>query len=711
MPTRAPGNVLPADLRIPVRLYKNRGMGLYSSIPWLFLFLLVPTLLRAQGEPADTTVNTLEEVIVVAPGGALTSGTRVVRVSAEDVRRGAHSFGEADMVASVKSLAGVSTLGSYSSGFSVEGASPAQNLHYINSAPVIFPYRFGGVFSTFNTYHFGSSTFKRAQDLAETPHLGGSLNFMPQRPRRRIEGAVNVGMTATSLSIATSFAERAYLRASGRISYLNQLYPFLLKSDHDAIGYSFADFNLTAGTRICSGDLQVNLFYNTDGLDYKNQLSTTSTKLNWANALAAAHYVLSADYTFTSDIYISGFTNKLILDSPQSLLQGPARLTTIGARFSAADSNIDKCLRFKYMADVEYYHANPQRASLEVTDGNDAVFSDFSSPRRPENMIAGGAGAEAQWDLAPQRLGLVLTAVAGFARSEIEGKRYSAPYLSPGARLMFGFSKNKIEGEVSYRNQYLHCVGFSELGLSSNFWIVANERTPMQHSLNTSVSWDTESLPFGFTAQTRIYYAQVYIQAEYRGMVLEIAQSDYDPLCRLIVAGGYNTGGSVTLSRESDEFSCSVSYSFGTGRRHLKGSRDTWRSLNSEGHSVKARAQWQHGSHWVLASSLNLASGRVITPVNAIYAIANHIVMDYGERNSARLPAQFSLNLSATYRFETTKRLPLRHAVNLSIINLTAHKNVETQYFILDSDRGTYTLKRLYSMYNFLPSVSYSIEF
>lgn len=85
--------------------------------------------------------------------------------------------------------------------------------------------------------------------------------------------------------------------------------------------------------------------------------------------------------------------------------------------------------------------------------------------------------------------------------------------------------------------------------------------------------------------------------------------------------------------------------------------------------------------------------------------------MEYGERNSARLPLYHRLDLGATYSFSTGHTVRLRHLLNLSLINAYAHKNVEMQYFILNSENGDYSLKRIYSLYNLIPSVSYTLEF
>ncbi|MCM1450729.1 MAG: hypothetical protein NC102_00510 [Clostridium sp.] len=668
---------------------------------------MAPIIAQAQTESRDTTA--LKEIIVSGPGEKLPANSRITRISAAAAGKLTHSVGEADLANSVKGLAGVYASSDYSSGFSIEGASPSQNIHYINSAPIIFPYRFGGVFSTFNTYHFSGVTFRRRPEVYETPHLGGSLNFTPSRPTKKLEGAINAGMTAASASIASAMPNGLYIRGSGRISYLNQLYGSLLKTDKNAIEYSFADLNLTAGANVAGGDLQLNVFHNFDRLDYADRNYSNDTKMEWRNTLAALHYTIHRNYSYASDLYYSDFSNTLTLDNPQSALKAPSSLKTIGAHFTA--SSHGSTLRVKYTANAELYLANPQRAALNVTSDKAGEFSDFSSPLRRETLFSIGAGTEATWNTASDKLELTAAASAGFARSRIEGRAYNAPHFSPSLRALWKAGKNSLEAEIALRSQYLHRVGLSELGLASDFWIVANRRAPLERSLSASLCWEGDFLPWGLHSQVKAYHSWIYNEPEYRGVVLEIIQSDYDPLSRLIICDGYNAGASVALSREIGQIMGTLSYSYGTGRRHLRHEKNSWRALNSEGHSLKGQIMWQRGEHWVFGSTMNLSSGRVYTPVKSLYAIGGNIALDYGKRNSSRLPMRFSLNLSATYQFNSGRNESLRHSINLSIINATNHKNTEMQYFILDSEKGAYSLKKLYSMYNFLPSISYSIEF
>ena len=100
-----------------------------------------------------------------------------------------------------------------------------------------------------------------------------------------------------------------------------------------------------------------------------------------------------------------------------------------------------------------------------------------------------------------------------------------------------------------------------------------------------------------------------------------------------------------------------------------------------------------------------------MTPVTAVYFIADRLMMEYGERNSARLPAYHRLDVGASYRFHSGGRLPLDHEVSLSVLNAYGHRNVEMQTMRIDAMSGRYERRSVGSLFRWLPSLSYTVRF
>ena len=129
------------------------------------------------------------------------------------------------------------------------------------------------------------------------------------------------------------------------------------------------------------------------------------------------------------------------------------------------------------------------------------------------------------------------------------------------------------------------------------------------------------------------------------------------------------------------------------------------------GHQLKVDAEYAFNSHWALSAAFTFASGRVYTPTKYLYVIANRIITEFAATNSGRLPDYHRLDIGASYRFKTGGKLPMTHMVNVSIINAYGHKNIESQYFSVNTETMRYELGQTWSLYRFLPSISYSIDF
>ena len=98
--------------------------------------------------------------------------------------------------------------------------------------------------------------------------------------------------------------------------------------------------------------------------------------------------------------------------------------------------------------------------------------------------------------------------------------------------------------------------------------------------------------------------------------------------------------------------------------------------------------------------------------MECIYIVGERIVTQYGRRNSARFPLYHRLDMGVSYTFRTGgHRLPLEHSVNLSVLNIYAHSNVELQSWNVNMVTGRYYLRQVSSLYRAMPSLSYTIKF
>lgn len=681
-----------------------------------FISIILTFSLKAQ-ERSDTVGDYLP-VLEVSPAGRSAiqyEEDGSINVKSGDIMRLLRSLGESDFLNQMKQLSHVVTTSDYSSGLSVDGSEGSQSQYLIGGAPVIFPYRVGGVFSTFNTPHFSSMRFSRASSSILPDRLGASFVFIPaHRYAPGVEGTANIGMTSSSISFRAGISNYVALNVSGRISYVDQLYGKLLKNSHSYLRYWFYDLNVDLALRLSEGDhLKFSFFHSKDKLGCDDKNYSLDTYINWKNLLFNISYSHVGKVNVETNIFSSRFRNILTLSLPQFHIWDPSSFVNNGFSCHAGQYFKNGHIS-EWTAGLRgsYDQVSPQWALLEMSDG--IGMEDRSSASIDQKLLSLSMYGQLGLWLISEKLKIMGEASVGLFSSETQSEPdvYKRIITTEDVKFLLFLHDGLVTLSSGLSQQPIHQVGFSELGLASNFWIGACDLAPVQRAFSVRGTFRYKLPWWNITFETSAYWKKLWNQAEYQGTVLEAIDLDYNPFTHLIISDGFNYGFSLGVSRQFGNLTGDVGYSFGDGWRHTAKRPDiVWHSLYSEGNVARFNVVWHEGRHWSLSATWRIASGRRYTPVNALYAIGGNIAMEYGERNSARLPSYQRLDLGATYFFNTGKKSKIHHSLNLSVLNAYGYKNVEMQYFRLNSKDGKYSLKRIYSLYRFLPSISYSIEF
>lgn len=695
--------------------YFQKAVSRYAAF-WFYLLLLVPLIAFADEQQEDTIYNILPDIEVRQSGRSPIRKTDdgKVTIKTKDILLLSRTFGEADLIDRIRTLPLAESNGDYGSGISVNGTDPGQAQYLIDGAPVIFPYRFGGIFSTFNASHFSSMNFSRISTSDLPPRLGAAFLLSPAlRFESGVEGSCSAGMTASSLSLRAGVSDRFALSISGRISYIDRLYGNWLSDSEMGIRYNFHDLNADAQFKVSQSDIfSLTLLQSADNLTYDDSKYALDTSIRWNNSLYSFGFRHEGETKFRFNLHHSRFADRLALAMPQMLIEAPASLSTSGADFCVGKSMLSGNL-FKWDCGIKIVHDHtiPQWARLEMSDTGSAAIR--ASDSYPQNMLTAIAYFRTGWWILDRRIRLnAETGVGWFSSKTKRHPDYSSLIFTPSISITGNLKGGTYSLYAAYLNQPLHRVGFSELGLATDFWIGAYENAPVQRSFALSGNV-TRRLPWwNLDVEAGAFWNCVSNQVEYQGQVIETIDTEYSPFSHLIVSDGYNYGVFASLARSFGQLTGDLNLSYSSGRRHdCVKKEDSWSSLYAQGFVMKASALWNDGNHWTFSASFRLASGRRYTPVESMYMIGENIAMEYGERNSARLPLYNRLDIGATYYFSSGSKFKFRNIINLSVFNVYGQKNVEMQYFILNSLNGDYHLKRLYSMYRFLPSLSYTIEF
>lgn len=614
-------------------------------------------------------------------------------------------MGEADVVNAIKRLPGIETKSDYGSGLVVDGAEPSQTLYSISSAPVFFPYRFGGLFSTFNSEHFKSAEFERGIHDASIPsRLGGWIDFRPASIiPKEVRASANVGMLSSNVAVSAPISKWFAIAAAGRISYVDEIYSKLLNTGDHALGYRFADLNLSSVWRPDSKDcISINIFHSKDHLEYDDTNYALDIAMRWRNSLASAEWSRQGDaFSMRHRAYFSSFSNRLSLSLPQMELRAPASIWTAGVAGDATPDMADSPVHLKCGYEFSFFRITPQSAEFSGVAANSSPIIYRFTP------FEARLHASASWEMT-RNAALDFGLTASFYRN---GNLRKTLFADPRLTLRLSISSySSLALHLGTYHQYLHQVGFSEIGLSSDFWIPASSTVPLQRQISLAAEYRHFLPGPDITATASIYARHVAGQTEYEGQILQLADQNYNVMDHIITSRGYNAGANISLRKEAGAATFSLSAAYGFARRKYTDDSLWLRGRTDPGFSASASATWRISSHWNIDGNFIFSEGRPYTPAKAIYVIAGNVITDYGKQNSSRFPPYHRLDISASYSFSfKAGHTRFRNYVNLSLINAYGHKNVEIQTFVFDTDTGGYKLRRISSLYRFMPSLSYTI--
>lgn len=665
--------------------------------------------LASTEDPDSIAHQNLDEIVIEAQrksASALDSeGT--LHFSTEAISTRARVLGEPDILNTVRQSAGVKQVSDYGAGMTVNGYQFSQTAITLDGAPVLFPYRFGGLFSTFNTPHFSEATFTTTgHDIAFGSRLGGSVDVHGhKRHPGRLTGSVNIGLLGSAATLRIPVSGKFSVAMSARVSYLNLFYRPWLKIDGGQLLYDFQDYNVSALWTPGSSDVvSVQLMHSSDCLKLDDPHYGTDTSMKWHNSLASVSWNHTGRIETETSLFYSLFSNKMLIGLSNMDFKVPSSLGDLGIRTSLTPAVLKQSrVSPRFGASIDYFTNHPQTTAMSIASG----------PKRRSPEASATMTSARLWEAADCRLGSGLTLTPGLS---VTCYHHSGGYTTvyPDGRLTL--TSESIAGtfrlQAGTYSQYLHQTGFSDIGIASDFWFGAEKDCPVQRALTFSLSWQRPVLDDRFTLHAEVSYSMLKNQAEYDGMIYDIIDDCYDFMDHILVTQGHNWNVNLEIRKDFGDITGSLFYSYSGTSRHLPSEPEkTWRSTVDQGNAAGISADWKISSHWLVNASFRYADGRVFTPARSLYIVAGTLMTEYGERNSARFPSYQRLDLSATYSCRSGRGGRLRHYVNISLLNAYGHKNVEMQYYKVDPETLSVYLRRNYSMFRFLPSLSYTLEF
>jgi hypothetical protein len=212
-----------------------------------------------------------------------------------------------------------------------------------------------------------------------------------------------------------------------------------------------------------------------------------------------------------------------------------------------------------------------------------------------------------------------------------------------------------------------------------------------------------------------VYYKNMPSIVEY----LDGAQLVLNPALEtdLVMGSGYAFGSELLIRKNSGKLNGWISYTFSRSLRQVE--TEFGEAVNQgeyfpanwdQPHDLSIVTSWHPVRRISFNATFNYRTGRPITLPSGVYDIGGNIVIDYQERNQARIPDYHRLDLGMTYYFYQKKNSDYKSSLSISFYNVYARRNAFSWFFQPTPELGIPKSYRLAVIGTVIPSVTYNFS-
>lgn len=653
----------------------------------------------------------------------------IERINAEVVERVPSLFGEVDLLKVVQMLPGVQAASEGSSGFSVRGGSPDQNMIQFDKAALYNASHMLGFFSVFNNDAVGGlSLYKGDIPANYGGRLSSLLDVEPQdgSPEFQVDGGIGIIASRLAVQGRIGTDNLTYL-VSGRRTYADLFLPLSSNEIVKNAKINFYDLNGRLHWRMNENNtLNVTLYNGRDrfaagemGMNFGNAAGSLSWRHSFSDHLFLKVYGTFTDYSYN----FKGTTNRISLSWDSSIQDAGFR-----ADLSFVPNRLHK-FDFGYTSNYQWFKPGTAVGSAELASGP-SIHQDISmSPRQGfVNVLYFSNEHKILKEIVQLRYGLRLTrfdAVGPTTLYEVDqdyhlineqgvsvpsGQFYHHQY---GWEPRVGLSvlvNPMVSIKASYARtlQYVHLLSFSAAGSPLEIWVPTTPTIKPQSSQQFSLGVFANVFEKKFECSIEGFY-------KYLDNVLDFKEHPnlllYDKIeTELRFGTGRSYGLEFLVRKNEGKLSGWISYTYSRSFRTIDGVNNgqPYNAPSDRPHNVNLVGFYDFNKRWSVSLNWVYATGQPLTLAEGRYWFYNELVPVYTARNSYRMPDYHRMDASVTVKLgKLNKRW--KNELNVSVYNLYARKNPWAINYRL-RPTGEQYLEMTY-LFSVVPSITWNFSF
>lgn len=692
----------------------------------------------------------LQEVTIEADGedrnvAMVSAGVNKLRVT--EIESLPAFLGEVDVINSLQTLPGVSSVGEGASGFNVRGGRTDQNLILQDGAILFNANHVLGFFSSFNPDATETFTLYKGNMPAQ---FGGRVSSvldvrMKEGNGERIKVRGGLGMVASRLSVEGPLNKgKTRILAAGRISYSDWVLEQSNNLDVRNSKARFHDVNLKLTQRINNSNKLTLSYYKSGdyfkfaddfGFEWTTDLINFNWRANISERFASSTRVVWGDYR--SQLFDPSGVDAAKVDNGMQYAQANQTFfytlneknnLTFGGEWVGYDAHPEISTPIGEESGILPERVEKEQANefgLFINDNID-ITSNLALSLGLRYSFFQNVGPYNVYQYAPGQ-GMTVDNIIdtiSYKKGDVI-KTYGGFEPRIGLRLKLN-ETTSIKASVNRTRQYIHTLSNSTAATPTDILQLSNSYIAALISDNLSFGYFRNFKDNMWETSVEVYYRDMQNLLDYKDFV-DLLLNDH--LETDVLAGdGRAYGLELYVKKTKGTLTGWVAYTLSRTEVRIKGESDA--TTINNGNWYPTNFDRTHNLSWVStvklrgSSSFNwnvtYSTGRPVNAIVSNYRIGATSIPHFSNRNEFRIPDYFRLDLSFTFGRDILKEeirqkregQRYKGTLTLGIYNVLGRKNAYSVFFKRPDNFGNIPVPhRLTVLGSAFPTLTYNFQF
>ncbi len=641
-------------------------------------------------------------------------------------------FGEVDIIKAIQLLPGVQSTSEGSSGFSVRGGSPDQNLILFEDATVYNASHLMGFFSIFNNDAVQNVTlYKGDIPTIYGGRLSSLLDVSSRSGNNEFGGAAGIGLIASRLMLEGPIVKNnASFLIAARRTYADI---FLgLSSNEDLYDVSLFFYDLNAQIQ---GKINAKNYLSFTGYLGRDKYGGNDTGMDFGNKT----FSLRWKHLFSEKLFMhlepigSHYNYKMTANSPSIKGEWESGIVEYGLRDDFTYIP-DKLSTFKFGYNSTFQQFRPGNAVGTIEGKSTPYRIDIAKQKAWENAlyfhhqhtffhkwtIKYGLRYTRFDNIGPTTNYIIDNNYTLIDSVTIrKGDFYNTYHgLEPRAGMVYVFNEAiSVKASYSRTIQFLHLLSMSTSGSPLDVWVPSNPTIKPQSSQQFAAGVFNNFFDNLLETSLEIYYKKLDNVIDFKDHPQVLGNDIIETEIRM--GKGESYGIEFMLRKNTGKLAGWFSYTYSRSFRTIP-------AIN-KGEAYSAPYDRPHNINIVLSYTFNrrltaslnwvYATGQPVTFPEARYQFGDDFIPVFTARNTYRMPDYHRMDASVNIQLgDLQKKSKWKHELNISVYNLYWRKNPWTinyrteNLYINDMEVSSQYAQMTY-LFGIVPSITYNISF